>query len=122
MRLFLLFLFSTFVTFTALAQASDLPVGKYQAFFKQSQDKWSKGDIILIDNSHYKISSDKEVGEYRFSATAQRIFFINGPLKSVYAKTQVGPNETAIIIPLTENKQPDLKLSADVWAYLKVNK
>lgn len=119
MKLFLLIFVSYFFTNPVATQSGDLPTGRYQAFFKQNQNKWVKGDIILMADGQYKISTDKEVGEYKYSATAQRIFFINGPLKSVYAKTMVGPKETAIIIPISENKLPELKLTGDVWAYLK---
>jgi len=119
-----LILLSSFILlfFVAGAQSpvSALPPGKYETFIKQNQDKWTQGDIILLDASHYKVSSSNEVGEYKFSATAQRIFFVSGPLKTVFAKTTLNANQPAIVIPAAENEQQGLKLaSADVWGYLK---
>ena len=119
MKLVLLLLFFA-VSSSVNAQNNNLPAGRYETILKQSQSKWSQGDIILVDANHYKISSSEEVGEYKYSATAQRIIFISGPLKMVYAKTTVSANKPNIILPLAENEQQGVKLvTADVIAYFK---
>ena len=88
--------------------------------FSKSQDKWNQGDIILVDGNHYKITSSEEVGEYKFSATAQRIIFVSGPLKTVFAKTILNSNTPTIVLPAAENEQQGLKLvSGDILAFLK---
>ena len=69
-------------------QVNNLPAGKYETVVKSSQIKWERGDIILLDENKYKISTSNEVGEYRFSVAAQRIFFTSGPLKNMFAKVQ----------------------------------
>lgn len=118
MKLILLFLFVA-ASFSVTAQNS-LPAGRYETILKQSQNKWSQGDIVLIDGSHYKTTSSEEIGEYKYSATAQRIIFMSGPLKTVFAKTAVTANKPTIILPLAENEQQGVKLvTADVVAHLK---
>jgi hypothetical protein len=93
-------------------------VGKYETYLKQTQNKWTTGDIILLSSNQYKVSSGNEVGEYRFSASAQRIFFVSGPLKTVFAKTELNGDKPAIILPFLENEQQGLKMiSADVVGY-----
>jgi hypothetical protein len=120
MKLFLLFIvFSLTVLSTKAQQVSALPPGKYETVIKNN-GKWDKGDIVLVDEGHYKITSSNETGEYRFSVTAQRVFFTSGPLKGIFAKTTLSNNAPAILIPLAENQQLGLKLaSADVLGYLK---
>ncbi len=118
-----LFLLSTLFLFTApslQAQKVDhLPAGKYETVIK-NKGKWDKGDLVLLDEGHYKITSTNEAGEYRFSVTAQRIFFTSGPLKGIFAKTTQTNNAPAILIPLTENQQLGFKLAtADIVGYLK---
>jgi hypothetical protein len=117
----LILLLSLFaVSSSVKAQNNILPAGRYETILKQSQSKWSEGDIILVDASHYKITSSEDVGEYKYSATAQRIIFISGPLKTVYAKTTINANKPTIILPLAENEQQGVKLvTADVVAYFK---
>jgi len=100
------------VLFTKAQQVSDLPAGKYETVIK-NKGKWDKGDIVLQDEGHYKITSSNESGEYRFSVTAQRIFFTSGPLKGIFAKTTLSNKAPAILIPLTENEQLGLKLASD---------
>ena len=85
----------------------------------KNQDKWERGDIILVNDSQYRISTSNEVGEYKFSVTAQRVFFTSGPLKSLYAKTSLTNNTPAIVLPVAENQQQGLKLSSEVWGYYK---
>ena len=97
-----------------------LPSGRYETIIPKSQDKWNGGDIILLDDNRYKISSDNEIGEYKFSAMAQRIFFVSGPLKTVYAKTVLNAQKPSIVIPAAENEQLGLKIaSEDVVAHFK---
>jgi len=122
MKTILLFFFFA-VSFSLSAQnngANSLPAGRYETVLKQSQSKWNQGDIILMDANHYKITSSDELGEYKFSATAQRIIFVSGPLKTAFAKTVLDTGKPAIILPLAENEQQGLKLfTADVIAYFK---
>ena len=122
MKLILLFsLF--FLSREAGSQSSSvnsLPSGRYETIIKNSQDKWEGGDIILLDGSRYKISSGGDVGEYKFSATAQRIFFVSGPLKTVFAKTALNAQRPSIVIPAAENEQLGLKITShDVVASLR---
>jgi hypothetical protein len=118
MKLFLLLFFISISTAVLAQNGNNLPTGRYETMLKQSQNKWDQGDIILVDGSHYKITSNDEIGEYKFSSTAQRIFFVSGPLKTVFAKTVLNANN--IILPAAENEQQGLKLAtADVVAYLK---
>ena len=117
-----LFLLSSFfvIAVSVNAQSNNLPAGRYETILKQSQSKWNQGDIVLIDANRYRITSSEEIGEYKFSATAQRIIFISGPLKTVYAKTTANSDKPTIILPLAENEQQGVKLvTADVIAYLK---
>lgn len=100
-------------------QASELPAGKYETVLKSNQDKWEKGDIIILDEHQYKISTSNEIGEYRFSVTAQRVFFTSGPLKTVFAKTTLNNNNPAIVLPVSENLQAGIKLHSEIWGYLK---
>lgn len=120
MKLFLLSMIFSFTVLSTKAQTvSDLPAGKYETIIK-NDGKWDKGDIVLLDDGHYKIAPGNDKGEYRFSATAQRVFFTSGPLKGVYAKTTISNNNPAILIPLTENQQLGLRLAkADIVGLLK---
>ncbi len=102
--------------FTKAQQVQSLPAGKYETTLKEQSAKWERGDIIILDENKYRITSSHEVGEYKFSVTAQRVFFTSGPLKSVFAKTAVNSNAPAIILPASENEQLGMRLaSADVW-------
>jgi hypothetical protein len=100
-------------------QVNTLPVGKYETVAKNNQSKWERGDIILIDENTYRITSSSETGEYKFSVTAQRVFFTSGPLKAVFAKTSLTNNSPAIVLPVSENQQAGIKLHSDIWGYLK---
>jgi hypothetical protein len=100
------------------SSVTSLPMGKYETFLKQSQNKWVTGDIILLSQNQYKVSSTNEVGEYRFSASAQRVFFVTGPLKAVFAKTGLTEDKPSILLPFLENEQQGLKMiSADIVGY-----
>jgi hypothetical protein len=106
--------------FFASAQVQTLPEGRYETVVKEKASRWEKGDIVILDNTHYKISTSEETGEYRFSSTAQRIFFTSGPLKSVFAKTTLNGKTPAIVIPASENEQLGLRVAtADVWGTYK---
>ena len=102
------------VLFTNGQGVSDLPAGKYEAKLKSAPNKWDKGDIIIIDDNHYRISSSDEVGEYKFSVAAQRIFFTSGPLKSAFTKVAIANGKPVIILPQEENGS--LGLKAEIWA------
>lgn len=120
MKSFLLFLF-TFLLLQVSAQQKanlTLPPGRYEASVKPGTDKWERGDIILLDDNHYRISSSDEVGEYRISAAAQRIMFTSGPLRAVYAKVVQQGKKPAIALPFAENSHQQLA-SADVLAVWK---
>jgi hypothetical protein len=110
--LFILVLGSVLVT--RAQNVSDLPAGKYETKTKVAQNKWEKGDIILLDDSRYKLSSGGEVGEYKFSVAAQRIFFTSGPLKTAFTKVTISNGKPVIILPKAENES--LGLTAEIWA------
>ena len=101
-------------SFLNAQSVSDLPAGKYETKSRMAQNKWEKGDIILLDDSHYKLSTSGDVGEYKFSVAAQRIFFTSGPLKSAFTKIAVANGKPVIIFPQEENGS--LGLTAEIWA------
>ena len=120
MKLILIAAIFAMTTVFAQSNNNNLPIGKYETLLNQSKNKWSQGDIILLDANHYKITTNEEVGEYKFSATAQRVFFVSGPLKAAFAKTILTTNKPTIVLPLAENEQQGLKLATtDVFAYFK---
>ncbi len=102
------------VLFTKAQNVSDLPAGKYETKTKTAQNKWEKGDIIIIDDTHYKLSGGGEAGDYKFSVAAQRIFFTSGPLKSAFTKVSVANGKPVIILPMEQNAS--LGLTAEIWA------
>ena len=121
MRAILLFVI---LSFSVASKAQDnhlnaLPAGKYETVIKNNQNKWERGDIIIINETRYKISTNTEIGEYRFSVTAQRVFFTSGPLKSVFAKTSISDNNPVIVLPTSENEHVGLKLPSEVWGYYR---
>lgn len=102
------------------APVNQLPPGKYETVTKNAAGRWSRGDIQLLDNSHYRLTNEGEAGEYRFSVTAQRVFFTSGPLKGAFAKTSMQQNQPAIVIPLQENQHlVNLSAGADIVGVLK---
>jgi hypothetical protein len=120
MKVFLLSFVLLFAfTVSAQTQVQTLPTGKYETIIKTSDSKWERGDIILLDGNKYKLSTDNETGQYRFSSAAQRIFFTSGPLKSLFAKTSLNNNSPVIVLPVAENDQIGFKLAAEVWCYYK---
>jgi hypothetical protein len=113
----LVYLFVLFFLSARIAHAQNvttLPTGKYNAKAKAAQIKWEKGDVLLLDESRYKMSDGAETGDYRFSVAAQRIFFTSGPLKGAYTKVVLLNNKAVIIFPVEQNGE--LGLTAEVWA------
>jgi hypothetical protein len=111
-------LLSTLLLFSVLSSnaqnVTDLSPGKYETKTKVAQSKWDRGDIIIIDDNHYRLSSSGEIGDYRFSVAAQRIFFTSGPLKSAFTKVTSSKGKPVIILPIEENGS--LGLTAEIWA------
>lgn len=103
----------------AQSQVQSLPTGKYETVIKKNERKWDRGDIILLDGNKYKLSSNDETGDYRFSSAAQRVFFTSGPLKNLFAKTSMNNNDPVIVVPVEENDPAAFKLTAEVWCYYK---
>lgn len=115
MKPFLLYIIFACSALSVKAQnVSQLLPGKYESKTKLAQNSWEKGDIIILDENRYKLSGDSEIGDYRFSVAAQRIFFTSGPLKSAYTKVALRNSKPVIIFPAEQNG--DLGLTAEVWA------
>ena len=110
----LLGIFFLTALFVKAQNVTSLSPGKYETKTRTVQNKWEKGDIILLDDNRYKLSGSNEEGEYRFSVAAQRIFFTSGPLKTAYTKVALNNNKPVIIFPIEQN--PDLGLTAEIWA------
>lgn len=70
--------------------------------------RWDKGDLLLIDKQRYCITGAADTGMYRASFTAQRIFFVSGPMRGAYAKLGWYQNKPAIEWPLHENSHHQL--------------
>lgn len=120
MKLILLYTFLFFNYMPLNAQQgliNELPSGRYETSLKPGSSKWDRGDIILLDQSRYRISTSDSVGEYRFSKAAQRILFTSGPLRAAFAKVTRLGKKPAIELPRTENYHQQLA-SADVVAVL----
>lgn len=100
--------------FATAQNVTNLAPGKYQSTIRSAQNNWEKGDVFLLDENHYRLGESSEVGEYRFSVAAQRIFFTSGPLKSAFTKVVVHNNKPVIIFPPEQNAP--LGLKAEVWA------
>jgi hypothetical protein len=96
---------------------NNLPTGKYETVVKSNQHKWERGDIILMGDNKYKVSTSDEVGEYRFSVASQRIFFTSGPLKNLFAKASANNDAPSIVLPAAENSQAGL--NSEVVCYLR---
>lgn len=121
MKFFLLFFFLTAALFTHAqsGKVTNLPAGVYEVQKAKAGSAFN-GDIILLDDSRYKLRNETEISEYKFSATAQRVLFISGPLKGIYAKTAINGGAPAILLPKKENEALGYKLAeADVWAFYK---
>lgn len=100
-----------------------LPVGIYNTYSLGDEGKagkWLRGDVVLVDEAQYRLSGGDEAGKYKFSATAQRVFFLTGPLQGVFAKTVIKNNKPAIVLPGKENERLRSQyFAADVVAYYK---
>lgn len=117
-------LFAVFLTCISVSNAqtrslNSLPAGTYETNIKNGQDKWDHCNIIILNDKNYKISTSDEIGEFRFSATAQRIFFTSGPLQRVYARTLISNNEPSIYLPVHENEHLGVKLPSEIWCSYK---
>ncbi len=100
----------------AQSPAGSLPPGTYEI---KAASGWNRGDILLVDEKHYRVGNSSETGEYKYSATAQRIFFLSGTLKGLYAKTETANGAPVIIFPASENKRLGYELPADLYGYFK---
>lgn len=121
MKCFLLVLFiATSISLHAQqGQVTQLQAGTYQV---QNGNTSFKGDIILLDDSRYKLSNENTIGEYKFSATAQRVLFLSGPLKGAFARTALRGGDPAILLPRKENAEVGFKLiQSDLQAFYKRN-
>lgn len=115
MKHYLLFSIVFFSALCLKAQnVTSLPPGKYETRLKQGSKKWEKGDVILIDDTHYRLSGSNDIGEYRFSVAAQRLFFTSGPLQGAFTRVMMNNNNPAIVFPPDQNKE--LGMTAEVWA------
>jgi len=66
------------------------------------------------------MSNEKETGKYKFDLEKQRVYFLSGPLKNVYAKTALSSHQPAIVLPRKENTELHNKLAiSDIWSYFK---
>jgi len=122
MKAFILLSIMILFTLTTRAQevqVNNLPAGKYETITRHNQAKWDMGDIILLPENKYKVSTSDEVGDYKFSVTAQRVFFTSGPLKSLYAKTSMNNDKPQIVVPLAENAQFGQKIPSDIVGFFK---
>ena len=121
MKFFLLFSLLMVTTFSNAqsGKVTDLPVGVYEVQ-KANADKLFSGDLVLLNDNQYKLRNESEVSEYKFSATAQRVLFISGPLKGIYAKTVMNAGAPAIVLPKKENDELGYRFAeGDVWAFYK---
>ena len=120
MKAYLLSCLFIFITGFCQAQntsVSALPSGKYETIIKTNQNKWDRGDIVILADNKYKLTTSDEIGEYKFSVSAQRVFFTSGPMKGLFARTSLDNNIPAIVLPVSENEQFGLKLPSEVWCY-----
>lgn len=120
MKFFLLLLFFSTSVMAQSGQVTHLPPGTYQV--QNNDGKSFKGDIVLLDDAHYKLSTENTVGEYKFSATAQRLLFLSGTLKGAFARTTMSGTDPVIVLPRKENEELGFKLiQADLQAFYKKN-
>lgn len=115
MKPYLLIAFLVCFAVTAKSQqVSAIASGKYETKFKNAAKKWEKGDVIILDDNRYKLSNGGDIGDYKFSVAAQRIFFTSGPLKGAYTKVILNNNKPAIVFPTEQNGE--LGITAEIWA------
>ena len=107
----------------AQKKVQSLPTGTYETYFygfDYNLNKWLRGDIILLKGNKYRLSEENTIGEYQFDAQKQRVYFLSGPLKNVFATTAISSKLPAIVLPKKENKAKKIELAvSDVWAYYK---
>jgi hypothetical protein len=116
LSLLLLLLTVSFISHGQAGHVTSLPTGTY-GIQNSAAAKFTFGDIVLLDDSHYRLSSDGTTGDYKFSATAQRLLFVSGALKGAFARTVLNADGPAILIPLKENEELGIRLAtADVVA------
>ena|SRR5688500_4532117 len=121
MRLSLLAMFMV-ATVTVSAQTeriTSLPAGLYEV--QNSTDTKLSGNIVLMDDGTYRVGSESTTGTFKFSATAQRVLFVTGPLKGIFARTVINAGAPSIILPLKENEELGFKLAQDILALYKKN-
>jgi hypothetical protein len=121
MKFFLLFslLLSTLLTHAQSGKVDNLPAGVYEVQKAKASSALSN-DIVILNDNQYRLRNESEVNEYKFSATAQRVLFISGPLKGIFAKTVINAGAPAILLPKKENEALGYRLAeADVWAFYK---
>jgi hypothetical protein len=120
LSLLLLFFMASVAVNAQKERVSQLPAGTYQ--IQGNAGNSFKGDIVLIDDSRYKLSTENTVGEYKFSATAQRVLFLSGTLKGAFARTTSSGTDPVIVLPRKENEAIGFKLvQADLQAFYKRN-
>lgn len=121
MRLSLLAIFMVAaVTVSAQTERiTSLPPGLYEV--QHSTDTKLTGNIVLLDDGSYRVGSETTTGTYKFSATAQRVLFVTGPLKGIFARTVINSGAPSIILPLKENEELGFKLAQDILALYKKN-
>lgn len=121
MRLSLLsFMMVTTISLQAQSdRISSLPVGIYEV--QQSNETKLAGNIILLDEGVYRLGSEANAGTFKFSATAQRVLFVTGPLKGIFARTVINSGAPCIILPFKENEELGFKLAQDILALYKKN-
>ena len=121
MKVFLLltFLIAATLSHAQNREVGQLPAGVYEVQKGKPEAAFS-GDIVLLNDNQYKLRNGSELGEYKFSVTAQRVLFISGPLKGIFAKTVINAGAPAIVLPKKENEALGYRLAeADVWAFYK---
>lgn len=98
---------------------TSLPAGLYEV--QNSTDTKLSGNIVLLDDGTYRVGSETTTGTFKFSATAQRVLFVTGPLKGIFARTIINSGIPSIILPLKENEELGFKLAQDILALYKKN-
>lgn len=115
--------FLFFQPINAQKKVESLPTGTYETYFygfDYNLNKWLRGDIILLKGNNYRLSEENEIGKYQFDAGKQRVYFLSGPLKNVFATTTLSSKLPAIVLPKKENKAQKVELAvSDIWAYYK---
>ena len=123
MKCYLLTVLTCFCVMSSFAQTevSNLPVGAYETWQLNNNTKsakWSGGNLVLLDDKRYRFGDNS--GEYKFSPTAQRIFFVTGELKGAFAQIHTTGPELVILFPQKENERLGNKLfSSDIGGFYR---